>query len=102
MSFVLSPNVSRYCFFSIPLETVVIRDTRGSIFYFNKSVLAASTSSLVAQRSGCVCFQTKRIRNVCQVSREFLISGACKVFPEVEGLFLLMFERIIERFEEET
>lgn len=81
MSFVLSPNVSRYCFFSIPLETVVIRDTRGSIFYFNKSVLAASTSSLVAQRSGCVCFQTKRIRNVCQVSREFLISGACKAFP---------------------
>lgn len=102
MSFVLSPNVSRYCFFSIPLETVVIRDTRGSIFYFNKSVLAASTSSLVAQRSGCVCFQTKRIRNVCQVSREFLISGACKAFPGVEGLFLLMFERIIERFEEET
>lgn len=57
MSFVLSPNVSRYCFFSIPLETVVIRDTRGSIFYFNKSVLAAPPPSL---RNAPAAFVSRR------------------------------------------
>lgn len=103
MSFVLSRK--RFALLLLLLfparNGVVIREDRSSVLTKAWWLPACASSS---PSPSCVCFpQTKRIRNVCEVSREFLISR--KAFPggkegEICCLWL-MFERVMERFEEE-